>query len=410
MLRERFQYYCEKVQRARRSGNLLPRLRRKAFRAIYNPSKDLIDYYWRLSAADRRLDVSSGFSDHRGNSNHLPARETLNRIVTAYRKAKFESAAATPDFQVRGVWAEWIAINYRALISALDSSDLESVGKLLANCNREQFSTGTGYGYDDFIRYRIPVIGRRSVLAAWCRYRDILNELDGSLETVHFPAIGNPAGIPHNGDVLPVEALRHACNAKQIASLLEDLLGPVILEIGGGFGGQALQTIRASQPRKYLVFDLPEVGVLCSYMLMSAFPDSRIRLFGEGPVSAARGENYDIGVFPHFTIQRIEDRSIDLVFNESSFSEMDASSSRAYLREVERICRRYFLHINHDVRLEFKEPGGATSINCIASDLVPSKSFKRIYKHPRMFGRSEDKLFKSYSFLYERAQAARDTE
>ena len=44
---------------------------------------------------------------------------------------------------------------------------------------------------------------------------------------------------------------------------------------------------------KYVNFDIPEVCVLVSYFLLSAFPDKNIRLYGEGKISLDEGENYD---------------------------------------------------------------------------------------------------------------------
>ena len=401
MIADRLQYYAAKIRSARAAGNLALRLRRRAYRAVYNPSKDLLDYYFRLNAEDRRTALAPGFQDHRGNGNHQPDGEMLRRIAAAYKLACRESAQAPPRFAVRGLWAEWISINYGDLISALRTENLESLGRLLENFNRERFSTGTGYGYDDCLRYRTPLLGRRSIVAQWCHYRNLLQSV-GGLETAYFPLVGNPAGVRRGPNVVPIETLRHAYNAAEIEGLLRGAPNPVVVEIGGGFGGQAFQTLLRTAARKYLVFDIPEVAAVCSYVALAAFPGKRVRLFGEGPVSASDGESFDIGVFPHFTIGGLEARSVDLVFNESSFSEMDGACSRAYLEIVERICRGYFLHSNHDTPIEFRHPGGAVSANCIASDLVPSSAFKRIYKRPRVFGRTEDKLFQHYSFLYQR--------
>ena len=403
LLRERIRYYADKVRRARSSGNLLPRLRRKLFRSLYNPSKDFVDYYFRLKPADRRIDISKGFADRRGAGNHRPTEAILRRIVAAYKTAGRRSDEAPSCFGVKGLWAEWIAMHYGGLIQAINSENLESLAAILENFNRERFSTGTGYGYDDCVRYRIPLYGRRSILAAWCHYRNILKSLDVDIGLAAFPPIGNPAGVVSGGRIIPVETLRHAYNGRRISTLLSDVTGGIVVEIGGGFGGQTFQTVRQARPRKYVVFDIPEVAAICSYFLLAAFPDKNIRLFGEGPVSVVDRESYDIAVFPHFSITALEDNSVDLFFNESSFSEMDGDCSRAYLAIVERACRKYFLHINHDVAIKFRNEDSSVSANCIASDLVPSKKFKRLYKRPRAFGRLEDKLFQHHAFLYEKA-------
>ena len=66
---------------------------------------------------------------------------------------------------------------------------------------------------------------------------------------------------------------------------------------------------------KYVCVDLPEVASLCTYFLLSAFPDRRIRLYGEGDVATGADEAYDIAVFPHFTTPMLADDSVDLFHN-----------------------------------------------------------------------------------------------
>jgi hypothetical protein len=137
--------------------------------------------------------------------------------------------------------------------------------------------------------------------------------------------------------------------------------------------------------------------------LLSAFPDKRIRLYGEGPVSANPSEKYDLAVFPHFAIEQLSELSIDLFYNSNSFSEMDGASSRGYLSIIERDCRKYFMHDNHDTTFIYKYPDGSASTNVIGSDLIPSLAlFKRVFKKPRVHGLPEDRLVEQFEYLYEK--------
>jgi hypothetical protein len=158
---------------------------------------------------------------------------------------------------------------------------------------------------------------------------------------------------------------------------------------------------------KCIVFDIPEVASICSYFLLSAFPDRRIRLFGEGPVSAGAGEDYDIAVFPHFAVAGLADRSVDLFHNACSFSEMDRVSSSECLRVIERACRKYFSHINHETRFRYRNPDGSASMNLIGSELLPDpRRFKRVFKKPRVFCLPEDRFYPYFEYLYERCDDA----
>ena len=116
-------------------------------------------------------------------------------------------------------------------------------------------------------------------------------------------------------------------------------------------------------------------------------------------------EKYEIAVLPHFVIGQLADSSVDLFYNSCSFSEMDAISAKEYLSIIERVCRRYFLHDNHDTVLKFRNHDGSTSVNVVGSELLPnSVLFKRIFKKPRVHGLPEDRSFIHFEYLYERVR------
>jgi len=409
MIFTRFKYYLTKLNRAWADGTFSERINRKIVTGTKTKIGTTVSYLM-LPAADKKLSVSEGFADRR--PANTTAQETdrviFDRIINAYQLAKTDQAKAASHFAVRGLWAEWIEVNYSSLIEGINRRDYAQLNSLLSNFAREQFAMGTGSSYDDFAQYKTSLLGRFYIKSVWCEYRDKLLDIDADLSQISHPPIGNPAGISVNGQVMPSETLRHAYNAHSIAGLLQNVSQPTIMEIGGGFGGQAYQTVSrmrqiGNPAGKYLDFDIPEVLFVCGYFLLKAFPEARIRLYGEGAVSARETEEFDIGLFPHFMMDGVQDLSVDLVFNSHSFSEMDGDTSGHYLSIVNRVCRRYFLHINHDIRLTFKYPDGSTSRNNLGSEMLPDERyFKRIYKRPRVYGKPEDKPFKSFAYLYER--------
>lgn len=409
MIFTRFKYYLTKLERAWADGTFGERVNRKIITGTKTKIGTTFSYLM-LPAADKKLSLAEGFADHRSTRAAFGEtdRKIFDRLLSAYRTAKADQTEAASHFAVRGLWAEWIEVNYKSLIEAIERRDYEQLDALLSNFAREQFAVGTGSSYDDFVQYKTSLFGGFYVKSVWCEYRDKLLDIDADLSQISHPPIGNPAGISVNGNVMPGETLRHAYNAHSIFNLLRNIPRPTILEIGGGFGGQAYQTIesmrRAGNPiGKYIDFDIPEVLFVCGYFLLKAFPAARVRLYGEGEVSAAESEEFDIGLFPHFTMDGIGSESADLIFNSHSFSEMDGETSRHYLSIVNRVCRRYFLHVNHDIRLTFRYADGTISRNNLGSEMLPDeRRFKRIYKRPRVYGKPEDKPFKSFAYLYER--------
>jgi putative sugar O-methyltransferase len=386
----RGRYYLTKIAHAWQDGTLSGRVRRW-LAGSYRSNVGVLADYASLSSEDRRRSMADAFPDPYTGAPDEQC--VIERVVRAYRAAKRDEADAPERYQIRGLWAEWISVNYGPLLKAIDSGSRGSLTRQLQNFARAPFAIGTGACFEDLRR------SRPYVTAVWCKYRDILRSIDFDLSTLAHPPVGNPAGfrVTADGPVIPTETLRHAYHGALMVDLLRDVRTPVVLEIGGGFGGQAFQAVhqlRASgnPVSRYYDFDIPEVGLVASYFLLRAFPDPCVKLYGED------GDNFAVAVLPHFAIDAVLDDSVDLVFNAHSFAEMDERSSRHYLSVVERACRRYFFHVNHDVRLPI---GG--SRNALGSELVPDPSrFKRIYKRPRVFGRPEDTPYPSFAYLYER--------
>jgi len=408
MFLDRVKYISQKIKRAWLDKTLFYKIVHFVKRNLRSRAEVIVGYPM-LSRADRKIRFSDGFADHRMKPEARNCSPDLaKRLIVAYKAMKeAQSNVVDPAFQIRGLWAEWIDVNYRDFMSALNNEDIRKTSDLLDNLNREQFAVGTGGGYDDYVMYRTSLIGRFHLRYLWCTYRNNLLSLGFSPEDIHFPLVGNPAGVFFNDEVIQADTLRHIYHAIEMRHWLRDLPRSVVVEIGGGLGGQAYQTVRLADGAiaKYVLFDIPEVATIASFFLISAFRDKRIRLFDEGDVSVAPSEEYDIAVFPHFAIPQLESRSVDLFHNSCSFSEMDKVSSTEYLRIIERVCRKYFNHINADTPFSSRNPDGLMSENLIGSKLVPSPQyFKRVFKKPRVFKRPEDRLSPAFEYLYELMQ------
>ena len=399
---KRISYYYSKIKSAWLSGNLWEKSRRFLTTMIRRPFEVLIGYM-RLSKADRCLNIKSGFANHRQEKYHQRSNpEHLRRIVSAYKAAKHAQGQAALPFEIRGLWDEWISINYKKLITALENENLDELSCIFENIFREKCTIGIG-GYENYHRYRTP-LGGFYIKYVWSKYRDLLCAIDFDIEKIDFPYVGNPTGVLINGKVISHTTLRHAYHAIEMNMLLCDNPKANIVEIGGGWGGQAHQTLSMNeQISKYTLFDIPEVAAISSYFLLSSFPNKKVRLFGEGLISTDSHEEYDIAVFPHFSINQLADLSVDLFYNSCSFSEMDGESSKEYLSIIQRAGCKYFMHDNHDTIFEYKNPDGSISSNVIGSKLIPDPAFfKRVFKKPRVHGLPEDRSFIHFEYLYER--------
>ena len=172
----RILYLYSKLKTAWATKTFRSRVSRFLFISIIRPFI-ILDGYIRLSKADRKINIKEGFADHRQDKFYKrPSQEHLRRIISAYKASKRDQATAALPFQIKGVWKDWLLINYNNLVLALENEDISTLSTLFENLFREQFTIGTG-GYDNYLMYRAP-LGSFYIKYVWSSYRDKLLELD----------------------------------------------------------------------------------------------------------------------------------------------------------------------------------------------------------------------------------------
>jgi len=169
-----------------------------------------------------------------------------------------------------------------------------------------------------------------------------------SVEELEAPRIGNPWGYLVEGKLLYEPICEYHYQANYFATLLCDVSKPVILEIGGGFGGLAYQIVKRIPYVKYIGFDLPENVFLQSYYLSCAFPKLNILIYDKSMTALTHNtiEKYDIILLPNFMIQEVESYVADLIVNVRSLSEMPVATIGEYYLQIDRLGRLFFHHEN----------------------------------------------------------------
>jgi len=89
------------------------------------------------------------------------------------------------------------------------------------------------------------------------------------------PANGNPYGYRMGESMVYVGAEYHYYYAEKIRMLLKKRENPIVMELGGGFGGMAYYLMRDVPHGTYIGVDLPENAALQAYYLLSSFPDKK---------------------------------------------------------------------------------------------------------------------------------------
>lgn len=316
----------------------------------------------------------------------------LERITDAYLKAK-EAQAGIPDvYKVGKLWQKTLDTQYGELQSTLSRRDYPAMRDILEGFSRQRFAASQGGGVD-FLNSRTHPFYKYLFVNTWFEYYELYRESEPSPYSLHYPQVGNPAGLYQAGQIIPIEAMNFICCAETVKGLLDGVPNPVVCEIGGGNGGFAYY-LTADSDVIYIDLDIPEMLVIASFFLMASLPQKEYHLYGE-PESSACGV---ISLLPNFAIKDMGARSVDLFYNQRSFPEMDKAAVQEYLMEIERSCRGYFMHINHSI------PDGR---NMPANQIIPNASlFKKVFSHPWGFTRLEEKWHhkggREMVYLYER--------
>jgi len=351
--------------------------------------------------------VKKGFEDHRSevtidNAEYMTI---FKRLADAYNKAKTDQENTDQPYRVGVKWQQEIDSHSRDLIAALRGKDTMKLQALLENFHRERISLGL-QGNSEYANIKRPLY-KYLFVNTWYKFYNIYEELVSSRPRLTYPMVGNPAGLYHDEQVIPLQAIRFHYSATEILTLLEDANNPVVCEIGGGLGGQAHAVLSNShRDITCILLDIPEVLAVASYFLMAALPEKKVLLYGEELLDSNKLEQYDIVLMPNFALPQLGDKTVDLFFNSSSFSEMDSATVEEYLRQIERICKRYFMHINHNTKFVWYDQGKET-VNMPCTQVRPDpERFKKIYQHSWLLTTFAEEIhYKGtgfLAFLYER--------
>ena len=353
--------------------------------------------FW-LSLHDKslleRFDKGFGPPQPLDGNRHQPADKVLERVIAAFKKGKEDQTAAGAEYAVGPMWKQIVSRNFGELLSAVERQrDTDAIG-ILESFHRSQVSLGAGGSYDDYLAFRQNPLYRYQFINTWVDYVRVFQGIGGKETELSFSQVGRPAGMSTGPEVIPLEAVRYHYWARRFHALLEDAQRPTICEIGGGLGGQAYKALeRTPNDLCYMIFDIPETLLVASYFLLRSRPAARVLLYGEGDLDRNTAEEFDLVLMPNFELPKVPDSSVNLWFNSCSFTEMLRETAQEYLHQIERTCRRFFLHVNHTVHFHWTV-GDEVFENLPADELIPDPNrFELVERAPRPFERIEDRRF-----------------
>jgi putative sugar O-methyltransferase len=300
--------------------------------------------------------------------------EIVGKLLASYTAARERLPSVSRAYLPAPGWGRTLDAEWRGWREVIERGDAATLACLLRNFFRNECISGLWGGDRMFQVFRDAEENASSfrpamMLAQFHAWRRVLPTVP--VEDLNAPRIGNPWGYVFGGNVLYEPVFEYNYQAHYFRTLLSHLRAPVVLEIGGGFGGLASHILKLAPSTKYIGFDLPENTLVQAYYLSCAFPHARVLVYDRNTATLSPGllDAHDIVLMPNFMLPQVPSRTADLIVNSRSLSEMSSETIEEYLRQIDRIGRLWFFHENI-----FKERGdGIPSI--------PSSQFPRLANH-----------------------------
>ena len=124
----------------------------------------------------------------------------------------------------------------------------------------------------------------------------------------------------------------------------------IFLDLGGGYGCLTRLILNLFHNSKGILIDLPETCLLASYYLTKNFPNKKIKYLCDIKMNEKLDnkffENTDLLIIPTTLINLIPDHFVDLVINTASLGEMSIEYGEFYMKNINRITKKYFYSHN----------------------------------------------------------------
>ena len=327
----------------------------------YNLKHKLNNYNNILKHNNKKIELNSNFLNNDINlcfkERHVKGtnKDNLKRIIKSYKKAKFDQKKQTEAYQIGNEWLPIYLNCMDEIIKGLLNEDVEFLQNEYENFMRKKCSVGLhGMADDMFKNYfqkNITPLNRNLYLYDSIyryEYWKELTENKYEIADLFMPLFGNTYGYYIGNTFIRTGAEYLHYYGEKIKKMLENYNNPIIVEVGGGYGGLAYFLNKNINNLKYIDYDLPENMALTAYYLLSSFPDKKILLYGEENNTDILNIDFDIAIMPNFALPNLPNNSIDLVFNSYSLAEMSKISIETYIEILSNSSKNYFMHINHN--------------------------------------------------------------
>jgi putative sugar O-methyltransferase len=124
----------------------------------------------------------------------------------------------------------------------------------------------------------------------------------------------------------------------------------LVWEIGAGWGGFPYQFKTVCPNVTYVITDFPELFLYSATYLMTAFPDAKVRFWGEEPADRifASWRDYDFIFMPNTALADMKPDRLDLAINMVSFQEMTQAQVETYVGHAHALDAPFVYSLNRE--------------------------------------------------------------
>lgn len=158
--------------------------------------------------------------------------------------------------------------------------------------------------------------------------------------------VGNPYGLEFKKNLILFDTPRHDYYANKIINLIKTKKKiPIIIEIGGGYGGLVSQLLKRNIKFKYINIDLLKTLPVAYYFIKRTF-GTKIKISDFVDEKILKKNNFIF--IPYFGQNFWRTKlNADVLFNSNSFSEMGKKTLTQYFKEINnKIKPKYLMHQN----------------------------------------------------------------
>ena len=196
-------------------------------------------------------------------------KELIKKVISSYNAARRMQVDVAESYQPGGAWREIYNYRWKHFYESISREDYEAVASFLRNFFRNEGITGLWSS--DANPFRVffnsdaltQLWRANGMVEQYLVWRNNLPSVD--LKELDAPRVGNPWGYRFGDYLLYEPVFEYNFHAHYFNKLLNDIQEPVVIEIGGGFGGLAYHLLRCRPSIKYIGFDLPENILVQTY-------------------------------------------------------------------------------------------------------------------------------------------------